>query len=1304
MRNATMNLFFVLLCAFSSQVIAQNFTQNITNYFNQFLEQNELLPQDVQWFVTAKNVSRITGVNNIYFRQVINGIQVYGTESSIHILPSGKVLTATNHFIKNGAFKITGATTPSITAIQAIVSAANQLNYSITESLTVVDNMQSVGRKTIISKGGISLSNIPAQLMYQINDKGELKLAWNISIQEISQQDWWSMRVDASTGLIIEKNNWMVSCAFNHNHNENEILDYNQNLFDIPNYKEISKSSNSCSDCYEVIAIPIESPYYGSRTTELDPANATASPFGWHDTNGSSGAEFTVTRGNNVNAYEDGDNPGYQPDGGATLDFTGYPFSQIYTAANQYEDAAITNLFYWNNIIHDVLYQYGFDEAAGNFQENNYGNGGAGSDSVNAEAQDGSGTCNANFGTPVDGGNPQMQMYVCGDKDGDFDNLVIIHEYGHGISNRLTGGPGTSGCLGNSEQMGEGWSDFYGVIMTIEPGDTGTDARGVGTYLFGQGAGGPGIRPFPYSTDFAVNPQTYDDIKTAVIPHGVGSVWATMLWELTWELVDDHGWDANIYNFTGDTNLDAGNVVAMAIITEGMKLQPCSPGFVDGRDAIFAADIAIYGGVNECTIWDAFAKRGLGVSADQGSSSSVSDGTEAFDTPSGLAAFTAPDDVCANDDVLTGLSGGTPSGGVYSGPGVTDDGNGLTYSFDPVAAGIGVHTIMYEVPSGPCSVASSATDDIEVIAVPPGPATTGVSDFCIGDSVTVTATLGNPSNVIRWYDALTGGNFLFEGTSYTFNPTATTDVYAQENPPGPLSQLVISEITLETPDRFEIQNVGISFDYSGYSIAVSDQPYTNINTMNTITQTLGNMGADSVVDWNDSGGAGYWGNNIWWDNNGNGWIIIIDTLGNVVDSVFWNFTAAEIAGLNITINGFNVTSGNLDWSGNGADFTVNCNNSFRRNGDTDSNADWSGTCEASDYGIPNSDIDLGIAGCIGVRTITTVTLDGIDPLITCPVDITVSTDAGQCDASSVNLGSPTVSDNCTGEIVTNDAPSIFNLGSTTVIWTVTDTAGNSSTCSQVVTVVDDIDPIITCPVDITVSTDAGQCDASSVSLGSPTVSDNCTGEIVTNDAPSIFNLGNTTVIWTVTDAAGNSATCSQVVTVVDDLDPTIICPADVTEIVNVGELFTIPDYTSGTSATDNCTASPTITQDPVSGTQVGVGVTVITMTATDDDGNDGTCTFNLTVVEILSIEDLDFYNSIVLYPNPTDGQITLLNNSSIQLFKATIIDINGRVLQSVDLTNTGVETIFSIENLAIGIYFVKINTENISIVKRIVKQ
>ena len=153
-----------------------------------------------------------------------------------------------------------------------------------------------------------------------------------------------------------------------------------------------------------------------------------------------------------------------------------FPINTSYSNGDQSEDAVITNLFYWNNIIHDVIYQYGFDEASGNFQENNYGNGGLESDSVNAEAQDGSGSCNANFATPPDGSNPRMQMYVCGNRDGDLDNLVIIHEYAHGISLRLSN-------LGGEEQMGEGWSDYYGLMWTMENGDNGSDSRGVGTWL-----------------------------------------------------------------------------------------------------------------------------------------------------------------------------------------------------------------------------------------------------------------------------------------------------------------------------------------------------------------------------------------------------------------------------------------------------------------------------------------------------------------------------------------------------------------------------------------------------------------------------------------------------------------------------------------------------------------------------------------------------------------------------------------------------------------------------------------------------
>jgi extracellular elastinolytic metalloproteinase len=757
----------------------------------------------------------------------------------------------------------------------------------------------------------------------------------------------------------------------------------------------------------------------------------------------------------------------------------------------------------------------------------------------------------------------------------------------------LTGGGNNTGCLSNQEQMGEGWSDWYGVVMTIEPGDTGTDSRGVGTYLFNQGAGGAGIRPYPYNTDIAQNPQTYDDIKTESVPHGVGSVWCTTLWEVTWALIDEHGWDPDIYNFTGDVNTDAGNIQAMALVTEAMKLQPCSPGFVDGRDAILAADIALYGGSNECLLWDAFAKRGLGVSADQGSSGSRSDGTEAFDTPSGMA-------------------------------GVTDDGNGSTYSFDPQVAGIGIHTITYDVPSGPCSTASSASDDIEVTAIPASPTATGVSDFCVGDPVTVTAVPADGANIIRWFDAETDGNLLATGTSYTFTPTGSTSVWAEETPPGPASQLKISEVTLQA-DKLEIQNVGVATDYTGYTVAVSDTPYSDINVVNSVQQPLGPMGADSAIFWDETGGSNDWGSNLFWNDGSPGWIIIVDDTGNVVDSLFWNTGAGEIGTFNVTVNGFNVTAADLDWSGDGADFVSTCNDSYRRDNDSDGAADWAGGCQPSDYGVPNADINLGYQGCIGDRAEAEVTADMAPPTIDCPADVTLDTAPGECS-------------------VPNSA------------------------------------------------------------IGTPTTTDNCGGEVATNDAPADIPVGVTTVTWTVTDTAGNTATCTQEVTVVDAEDPDLTCPADVTVDVNEGDLFTIPDYTGDAVATDNCTASPALTQDPAAGTQVGAGATTIMITAEDDAGNTTSCIFVLTVNEIiLGLDDNELSNQLTLYPNPTTGQLTLLNTSNETLTGLTITDVNGRIIETISLSNAGTQTNFSIASLAQGMYFVRIDTESSSSIKRIIK-
>ena len=248
--------------------------------------------------------------------------------------------------------------------------------------------------------------------------------------------------------------------------------------------------------------------------------------------------------------------------------------------------------------------------------------------------------------------------------DGDFDNGIIAHEYGHGISTRLTGGPNNSSCLRNAEQAGEGWSDWFGLMLTMKPGDTGAKPRGIGTYVQNQPTSGRGIRPSPYSTDFAVNNYTYGATNNAVLtaPHGVGFVWATTIWDLTWALVDKYGFDPNLY--TGK----AGNNLAMQLVIDGLKLQPCNPGFVDARDAILAADRANNAGVNQQLIWTVFARRGLGFSAQQGLSTSRSDQVEAFDVPPAFVCAAPTITVSRTSTVATN----GPASTIYLGYGPQD--------------------------------------------------------------------------------------------------------------------------------------------------------------------------------------------------------------------------------------------------------------------------------------------------------------------------------------------------------------------------------------------------------------------------------------------------------------------------------------------------------------------------------------------------------------------------------------------------------------------------------------------------------
>lgn len=769
-------ILLTLLICFFSTIHAQNFENLISNYLDNNSEEFNFEQSDIQEFVVTDNsFSKSMKVHNVYVQQNYQNVPVLNAIGSFAI-KQNRVVNFNHSFISNLDHKIQTSSS-SLSAENAISAAIENLNLNTNPSdIQLLETVSS--QAFIFESQDLSSEVIPVRLMYVQDQDRMLRLAWDLSILTSDESHWWSLSIDANTGEVLRQNDWMLSCNFDNKH----LHDNQSHTQNTKTSKSSTLSFVSDGSQYRAYPIGIESPNHGNRVLLNQPADPTASPFGWHDTDGVAGAEYTITRGNNVLASEDRDAdniPGYSPDGGGNLNFD-FPIDNNLPASFN-EDAAITNLFVWNNYTHDVWFNHGFDEDSGNFQETNYSGQGMGNDFVIADAQDGAGLNNANFGTPPEGSNPRMQMFlwspsgppnnpltintpsdIAGDYfgleasfgpgllptpitsdlvlisddnsststdphdacdpltnaaalsgkivvinrgdcfftekieaaqnngaiaviminnvlgnpismggdgsnitipsimisfsdgidvisklqngetinatlvnngpfeiDGDFDNGIIAHEYGHGISNRLTGGPQQANCLFNDEQMGEGWSDWIGLMMTIQPTDTPDLARGYGTFAISQPTTGGGIRPARYTTDTSVNPATYDltNNPNISIPHGVGYVWATMLWDLTWELIDQHGFDPDFLNGSG------GNNIAMQLIVDGMKLQSCNPGFIDGRDAILQADMLANNGVNQCFIWKVFADRGLGFSADQGSTSSRDDQTEAFDLP-----------------------------------------------------------------------------------------------------------------------------------------------------------------------------------------------------------------------------------------------------------------------------------------------------------------------------------------------------------------------------------------------------------------------------------------------------------------------------------------------------------------------------------------------------------------------------------------------------------------------------------------------------------------------------------------------
>jgi len=749
-----------------------------------------------QWDIQSDASSLDENTRYYYLIQQYNNIEVRKAITNLSVVNNVAHINNTR-FVKNLASKI-NTTQPTITEQQAVVFALK--NAGIDAKEVVLLNKEN--NNFIFKKVNGLQRNIKVSLVFEPANDTTVKLAWNVNLNMANGKHWWNIRIDATTGSFINKNDWVTTCFIGDNHEHVKETNGKQEGFDFILNSLKKSTTTALAGGYQVLPYHVESPNHGNFEYLTNPDDATASPNGWHDdvTN-----QYTTTVGNNVYASVDinGNDNGNVVNQSAAGNIYDYQYGGPFVMANTYSNAAATQLFYTNNVMHDILYKYGFDEASGNFQQNNFGNGGAANDRVQADAQDGSALNNANFSTPPDGDNGRMQMFLwstpppnspvenllvinnsavvgqyatpkvrdnnfipghvsfttpitanlvlaedgtapnvndacqpitntaamsgkiavikrgnCsfssktlaaqtagavavlivnnqnasitmangsgltgitipaysidkaeGDAilaemaittvnatlnpkhfynfDGDFDNGVISHEYGHGLNIRLIGGRNNVDCVGEVESMGEGWSDFVANIIRLKNIDNGIQINGVGTFVMGQPTTGIGLRPFPYSGDITQNPMTYqsliDDSAQAIynVPHGVGAVWAGMLWDLTWDLIAVHGFNPNIY----DTNGTEGNIVALKLVVEAFKLTACNPGFVDGRDAILEADDVLFGngvagsntGANHCIIWGAFARRGLGINANQATVFSTSDGNSDFTNPATCA-------------------------------------------------------------------------------------------------------------------------------------------------------------------------------------------------------------------------------------------------------------------------------------------------------------------------------------------------------------------------------------------------------------------------------------------------------------------------------------------------------------------------------------------------------------------------------------------------------------------------------------------------------------------------------------------
>ncbi|HEY0427419.1 MAG TPA: M36 family metallopeptidase [Pyrinomonadaceae bacterium] len=715
--------------------------ENRAQVLRDFIKQNnELVGVSNRQVDLLKTTADYTNPNGdlsyAMLEQFINDVPVFRGEVKAGFTKNGEMVRVINNLAPG--LEYSSLSTNFREPLDAVKAAASHINYELLSPDVTRNDAESSDLKVVYGTGTNATT---AEKMYFPTEPGVAIPAWRVLIWKPVQA--YYVIVSAEDGTMLWRKNitddQTQSATYSVYVNPNAMI----NVADSP--APLTPGPNAPGTQQGAIT---------ARTSMTLIGNEGVYSF---NNNGWITDGTNITDGNNVEAGVDRVAPS-----GVDAPATGSPnrvFSNAWnpppgnpapgddplTPVAQY--GATTSMFYIENRYHDEMYRLGFNEAAKNFQTTNFTAQGVGNDRISAEGQDSSGTNNANFSTPADGGRGIMQMYLwtgpTPDYDGTTDAEVIIHESTHGTSNRLHGNG--SGLGGMGGMMGEGWSDFYGHVMLSEPTD---DINGVYTtggyatyqlggfsanYFYGirrfpkallSVTGGP-ARPACGNAPCPINPFTFKHVNadcdttlgtttTAVSSafprspviatsgscnqvHNAGEIWSSALWEVRGLMLTRLGWAV-------------GNRKTLQLVTDGMKLAPLNPTFLQERDAIIAAaaasSAAPEASADVSDVREGFRRRGMGFSASVQSISAV---TEAFDSPNAIISnpFSVSDSTGDGDgfpepgeNVLISVPISNTSGATINNVNGSITGGG-TASYGNIADGATVvRQITYTVPAG----------------------------------------------------------------------------------------------------------------------------------------------------------------------------------------------------------------------------------------------------------------------------------------------------------------------------------------------------------------------------------------------------------------------------------------------------------------------------------------------------------------------------------------------------------------------------------------------------------------------------